>query len=178
MTELNYQLNEQLKTTNQNLPDNKSVHFDAQKQWHLERYRRQGGNIPIDNSLLYPPNRSIPVLQALTQINRLTGFLDAFQHKTIGYTPLRPNDNFFYAAIIGFGENIGIPEMAAISIGVAKNTLDTVSTHYFSPEMTLKANDLILAQSNSLPIIDLFRNQSEFIHPAAMDKNMMFPYRR
>lgn len=164
ITDVNQQINDQLKTTNQNLPDNKAVYFDTQKRWHMRHPRKESDNVPIDNSLLYPPNRSIPILQALIQINRLTGFLDAFQHKTIDYTPERPNDNFFYAAIIGFGENIGIPEMAAISKGISKNTLETVAIHYFSAEMTLKANDLILAQSNSLPIIDLFRQQSEFIH--------------
>lgn len=164
IADINQQLTEQLKIANQNLPDNKTIHFDTQGGWHLERYRRQVDESAIDNSLLYPPNRSIAILQALTQINQLTGFLDAFQHKTTDYTPPRPSDTFFYAAIIGFGENIGIPEMAAISKGVTKNTLETVATHYFSPGMTLKANDLILAQSNSLPIIDLFRQQKGFIH--------------
>lgn len=161
---LNQQLNEQFRTTNQNLATNKDVYFDVQKQWHLHRYRAEIDKTPIDNSLLYPPNRSISILQVLTQINQVTGFLNAFQHKTAHFTPNRPNDNFFYATIIGFGENIGIPEMAAISRNISKNTLETVAIHYFSPEMTLKANDLILAKSNQLPIIDFFRQQKGFVH--------------
>jgi len=33
--------------------------------------------------------------------------------------------------------------------------------------MTLRANDLILAKSNQLPIIDIFRAQEGFIHPGS-----------
>ncbi len=161
---LNDKINQQFKITNDRLWENKDVYFDKDEQWHLHRYKAEGDKIPIDNSLLYPPNRSIPLVQVLIQINQLTGFLDAFQHKTEHYVPTRPGNNIFYAAIIGFGENIGIPEMGNISRNIAKNTLETVATHYFSPEMTLKANDLILSMSNKLPIIDFFRQQSGFIH--------------
>lgn len=161
---LNKQLNEQFRITNQNLGTNKAIYFDTKEQWHLHRYKAEGNKIQLDNTLLYPPNRSISILQVLTQINQVTGFLNAFQHKTAHFTPTRPNDNFFFAAIIGFGENIGIPEMAAISRNISKNTLETVANHYFSPEMTLKANDLILVKSNQLPIIDIFRQQKGFIH--------------
>ncbi len=161
---LNQQLNEQFRITNQSLATNKAVYFDTKGQWHLHRYQAENRRTQLDNTLLYPPNRSISILQVLTQINQLTGFLDAFQHKTSHFTPARPNDNFFYAAIIGFGENIGIPEMAAISRNISKNTLETVANHYFSPEMTLKANDLILIKSNQLPIIEVFRQQKGFVH--------------
>ncbi len=161
---LNKQLNEQFRITNQNLGTNKAIYFDTKEQWHLHRYKAEGNKIQLNNTLLYPPNRSISILQVLTQINQVTGFLNAFQHKTAHFTPTRPNDNFFFAAIIGFGENIGIPEMAAISRNISKNTLETVANHYFSPEMTLKANDLILVKSNQLPIIDIFRQQKGFIH--------------
>lgn len=161
---LNDKLNHQFMVTNDRLSENKDIYFDKDGQWHLHRYKAEGDNIPIDNRLLYPPNRSIPLLQVLIQINQLTGFLEAFQHKTEHYIPTRPGNNIFYAAIIGFGENIGISEMGDISRNIAKNTLETVATHYFSPEMTLKANDLILSMSNKLPIIDFFRQQSGFVH--------------
>lgn len=101
--------------TNYRLSENKDVCFDKNGQWHLHRYKVECGNIHIDNRLLYPPNRSIPLLQVLIQINQLTGFLKAFQHKTEHYISTRPRNNIFYAAIIGFGENIGISEMGDIS---------------------------------------------------------------
>ena len=39
-----------------------------------------------------------------------------------------------------------------------------MATQYFSPEMTLEANDCILSHSNSLPLTDLFRHRQGFIH--------------
>ena len=58
------------------------------------------------------------------------------------------------AAIIGYGENIGIRKMGLISKSISVNALETVATHYLSPKTVLRANDLILAKSNKLPLTD------------------------
>ena len=87
------------------------------------------------------------------------------------YVPRRPDDRLFYAAIIGYGENIGIRKMGRISKDITVDSLESVATHYFSPELTLQANDLILKQSNQLPIIDLFRYQSELVHTGSDGQN-------
>lgn len=54
--------------------------------------------------------------------------------------------------------------MGLISRNLSPESLEAVATHYFSPELTLRANDLILKHSDRLPVIDLFRNQSNLVH--------------
>jgi hypothetical protein len=129
----------------------------------LHRYRASEQK-EVNNISLYPQRKVISVLEVLHQVNELTGFLTAFQYKAVDYIPKRADDRMFYAAIIGYGENIGIRKMGLISKNIAPDSLESVATHYFSPELTLQANDLILKHSNQLPIVDLFRNQSEFVH--------------
>jgi TnpA family transposase len=163
LTNLNNQLNQQFKLTNETILNNEAIYFDKNDRWHLHRYKAKED--PQDNSALFPQKKIISILEVLTQINKLTGFLNAFQYKAMdNYNPKRPIDNLFYAAVMGYGENIGIRKMGLISKNINADSLENVATQYFSPEMVLQANDLILAKSNLLPIIDLFRNQSSFIH--------------
>jgi TnpA family transposase len=160
---LNQSLNQQYKSVNEGLGANPSVYFDKGGRWHVHRYRSKGGK-EADGVSLYPQGKVISVLEVLRQVNDLTGFLGAFQFKTLDYLPKRPEDRLLYAAIIGYGENIGIRKMGLISRNLSPESLEAVATHYFSPELTLRANDLILKHSNRLPIIDLFRNQSALVH--------------
>lgn len=160
---LNQSLNQHFKSVNEGLGANPSVYFDKSGRWHLHRYRSKGAK-ETDGVSLYPQGKVISVLEVLRQVNDLTGFLGAFQFKTLDYLPKRPEDRLFYAAIIGYGENIGIRKMGLISRNLSPESLEAVATHYFSPELTLRANDLILKHSNRLPIIDLFRNQSDLVH--------------
>lgn len=90
--------------------------------------------------------------------------MDAFRYKATGYVSKKPDERFFYAAIIGYGENIGIRKMGMTSKNILQNTLETIASHYFSPDSSIAANDLILEKSNRLPITNVFRNLSEFIH--------------
>lgn len=160
---LNQNLNQQFKYVNEGLKTNPSVYFDKDGRWHLHRYRASEQK-EENNISLYPQRKVISVLEVLHQVNELTGFLTAFQYKAVDYIPQRADDRLFYAAIIGYGENIGIRKMGQISKNVTPDSLESVATHYFSPELTLQANDLILKHSNQLPIVDLFRNQSELVH--------------
>jgi TnpA family transposase len=166
LAEIGKGLNEQFRLTNETLAANGAVFFDRNGRWHLHRYgAREDVGPQGDTTLLYPQKKVISILEVLTQINKLTGFLGAFQYKGIdNHSPKRPTDNLFYAAIMGYGENIGIRKMGQISKNINQGSLETVATHYFSPEMVLQANDMVLARSNALPIIDLFRNQPSFVH--------------
>jgi TnpA family transposase len=161
---LNDTLNQQFEMTNKGLSNNAAVYFDKEQRWHLHRYKASDDTDEMCSVSLYPQRKVISILDVLNQINELTGFLTAFQYNSVDYIPKRPDDKLFYAAIMGYGENIGIRKMGLISKNIIQSSLESVATHYFSPEMTLQANDLILSQSNQLPIIDLFRNQSDFVH--------------
>lgn len=160
---LNEKLNNRFEALNSGLDKNLQVYFDKQGQWHLHRYQSQKSEEPV-SALLYPQHKVISLLNVLRLVNKETGFMEAFKYKDLGYIPSKPDERFFYAAIIGYGENIGIRKMGLISKNIIQSTLETVASHYFSPDSSMEANDMILAKSNSLPITNIFRNLSEFIH--------------
>lgn len=161
---LNERLNAQFDKTNRGLDTNPQVFFDKTNLWHLHRYAADEEKKLEDALLLYPTNRVIALRDVLSQVNQLTGFLTAFTHQGIGYKPTPPDKRLLIAAIIGYGENIGIRKMGLISKNISVNALETIATHYFSPEGVLRANDLILSQSNKLPLTEQFRQQPGFIH--------------
>ncbi len=161
---LNERLNQQFRKTNARLGTNPQVFFDKIGHWHLHRYRADEDDDLADRPVLYPTNRVISLRDVLSQVNGLTGFLNAFTHQGFVHKPTRPDERLLLAAVIGYGENIGIRKMGLISRSISVNALETVATHYFSPEMVLRANDRIVAQSNQLPLTDQFRRQAGFIH--------------
>lgn len=161
---LNERLNQQFERTNAGLATNPQVYFDAQGGWHLHRYRAQETEDDPAIGLLYPASRVISLRDVLVQVQALTGFLGKFQHQGHPQKPTRPDTRLLLAALIGYGENIGIRKMALISRNISAPALETVATQYFSPEMTLDANDCILSHSNSLPLTDLFRHRQGFVH--------------
>jgi len=137
---LNEKLNMRLEALNSRLDKNQQVYFDKQDQWHLHRYQSQKDEEPV-SALLYPQHKVISLLNVLRLVNKATGFMEAFKYKDVGYVPSKPDERFFYAAIIGYGENIGIRKMGLISKNITQSTLETVASHYFSPDSSMKAND-------------------------------------
>ncbi|GAA4461182.1 hypothetical protein GCM10023189_36530 [Nibrella saemangeumensis] len=160
---LNERLNCQFAQTNQGLTTNPQVFFDAHGGWHLHRYRADEEQEQGVTRLLYPASRVVSLQDVLLQVENLTGFLSKFQHQGFVQKPTRPDLRLLLAAIIGYGENIGIRKMALVSRNISVHALETVATQYFSPEMVVEANDCILAHSNALPLTDLFRRQEGLV---------------
>ncbi|SFE88454.1 Tn3 family transposase [Spirosoma endophyticum] len=161
---LNQRLNQQFAATNAGIARNIQVYFDAHGGWHLHRYRAGDREDNPAVHLLYPASRVISLRDVLLQVETLTGFLSRFQHQGLPHKPSRPETPLLLAALIGYGENIGIRKMALISRRISAHALETVATQYFSPEMTQEASDCIVARSNALPLTDLFRRQENVIH--------------
>ena len=166
---LNKRLNEQFRQTNQGLVTNPQVYFDVHGGWHLHRYRAEEDQQQQQAAvgLLYPASQVISLRDVLLQVERLTGFLGKFRHQGFAHKPTRPATRLLLAALIGYGENIGIRKMALISKSISVNALETVATQYFSPEMTLEAIDCILSHSDALPLTELFRRKDGFVHTAS-----------
>jgi TnpA family transposase len=160
---INERLNRQFAQTNQELATNPQVFFDAHGAWHLHRYRADEEQEPSVSRQLYPASRVISLRDVLLQVEGLTGFLSKFQHQGFTQKPTRPDIRLLLAAIIGYGENIGIRKMALVSKNISVHSLETVATHYFSPELVVEANDCILAHSYALPLTDLFRRQEGLV---------------
>jgi len=168
LLKLNEELNYRLRLVNQHVDNgqNQQVYVDAEGQWHMHRYKPDENEVE-DPQNLYPQNRAVSLLEVLITIDRISGFTNAFQHKGIDYLPPRPADKLFFASIIGLGCNIGIPKMSMISKNITGSALQTTSIQYFSPDMALKANDIVVEFSNKLPLTDKFRIHPGFIHTSS-----------
>ncbi len=165
LLKLNERLNAQIKKTNNQLSENKQVYFDAAGDWHLMKDKRSEEE--PDAESLYPQEYIIPVLGVLTTVGNICGFTSVFNHHGIDYVPKRPEQKLFFAAILGFGCNIGIRKFSFMSKGIRTSSLETTALHYFTPETLIEANDKLLSFSNSLPLTSHFRKEEDFVHTSS-----------
>lgn len=162
---LNEKLNAQIKRTNEQLDENKQVYFDVAGDWHLMKDKRKEAE-PNSESL-YPQEYIIPLLEVLTTVEKASGFISVFNHQGIDYLPKRPEQKLFFAAILGYGCNIGIRKFSFMSKGIPTSSLETTALHYFSPEILIRANDKLLSFSNALPLTAHFSKDEGFVHTSS-----------
>ncbi len=167
---VNHALNRQFEIANINLAGNPFLSVDVHGKWLFHKPKEeefmQEEKARL-TKLLYPADRSISILEVFFQLHRLTGFISFFEHHSPLMEPKRPADRLFYAAIIGYGENIGISAMATISKNIGRNSLENVATHYFSPETLMEVNGYLVELTNQLPLEDHFRRHSGFVHTSS-----------
>ncbi len=164
---LNKKLNAQIKQTNGNieLGENKQIYFDPNGDWHLMKDKREEQE--TDYESLYPQDYVIPLLEVLTTVENASGFTSVFNHHGIDYVPKHPEIKLFFAAILGYGCNIGIRKFSFMSKGIRTSSLETIALHYFSPETLIQANDKLLSFSNALPLTSHFRKEEDFVHTSS-----------
>ncbi len=165
LLKLNENLNAQIKKTNDQLGENKQVYFDTSGEWHLTKDKRSQEEPDFES--LYPQEYIIPLLEVLTVVEQVCGFTSVFNHHGINYVPKRPEQKLFFAAILGFGCNIGIRKFSFMSKGIRTSSLETTALHYFTPEALIQANDKLLSFSNSLPLTSHFRKEEDFVHTSS-----------
>ncbi|MDQ6481692.1 Tn3 family transposase [Dyadobacter sp. LHD-138] len=104
----------------------------------------------------YSQGYVIPLVEVLSTVQNATGFISSFIHSGIDNIPKRPEEKLFFAAILGFGCNIGIRKFSFMSKGIRTSSLETTALQYFSPDTVVPANDKVLALSNALPLTEQF----------------------
>jgi TnpA family transposase len=164
---LNETLNAQIKKTNEHIEagQNKKVYFDTGGNWHLMKDKSEEDT--VESESLYPQEYVIPLLEVLQTVQTATDFASVFKHAGIDHTPKRPDEKLFFAAILGYGCNIGIRKFSFMSKGIRTSSLETTALHYFSPEILIQANDKVLTFSNALPLTEHFRKDTGFIHTSS-----------
>jgi Tn3 transposase DDE domain len=154
LLDINETLNRQFERVNQNLPLNPFISIDSHGKWKTHKPQEDEFSKEEkqrSTKLLYPPERSVPILGVLSQVHQLSNYLSFFKHHSPLMNPKRPPERLFYAALIGYGENIGILPMGNISENIDKSALDNVATHYFDADTLLEVNDYIVGLTNQLP---------------------------
>ena len=103
----------------------------------------------------------------LSTVNRLTGFLDAFEPWYVKYARARPPEKTFLAGIVGYGCFIGIGKIARISKWINATELETTVNGYFTLENLHAANDLLLTFMDQLELPEVYRRHAGKLHTSS-----------
>jgi TnpA family transposase len=90
-----------------------------------------------------------------------------FTHYSLGRNRSNIKIEALFASIIGYGCNINISRMAKISKGIFEHDIEHASNWYLSNENLIEANDKIIAFTEQLDIVKLFKNDKDKNHTAS-----------
>ena len=108
-----------------------------------------------------------PLIEVLSTVNRLTGFIDAFEPWYVKYARARPLEKTFLAGILGYGCFSGIGKIARISKWINETELETTVNGYFTLDNLHAANDLILKFMDRLELPEIYRRQAGKMHTSS-----------
>ncbi|SHM24284.1 Tn3 family transposase [Hymenobacter psychrotolerans] len=116
---------------------------------------------------LFPGPGSISLHEVLHTVNAQCRFTDCLQHWSVRNRPPRPADRLFFAAVMAYGCNLGLPRMAHATRHVSQATLENTVNWYFSLDNLRKANDAVVALIGKLPVSRLFRRHPDQTHTSS-----------
>lgn len=165
LNELRAKLDESFRIVNTNVLEgqNEYLKFDRKNKFHVVTPKKEteinAEALSIADYL--PEKRYIPVAEVLKSVNSLTGFLDCFEHWQDSHIKKKKPEHHFYAAILGYGCNIGIHKMSKISNMVSEGELNYLVNWNFSLNNIHNANDRILQYMDRLELPNIYKNNDE-----------------
>ena len=124
--------------------------------------------LPEDLQDLYPRDRTFPIFEVFHTVNRYTGYTKDLHHRQDHNHQEVMADIVNFAAMIGWGCNLGMSRMAQRSKNVSQSALDRVARWYFSPDNLRQANDRLVDFMHRMPIANLFK-EDELVMRSASD---------
>lgn len=162
---LKQQLDQKYKTINERILNGENEYLAIDNKGKLKISTPKIDNDESEYiSALLGQSGFVPVLQVLSDINRITEFTDTFKHFSIKNQKMDPKAQTIFAGIMGKGCNIGINRIANISVGVNENTLKNMVNWCFSLKNIQQANNKILAVTNKLFLANAYRKKPDEIH--------------
>ena len=113
---------------------------------------------------LLPHQRYISLVEVLSTVNRLTGFIEAFEPWHVKYVRSKPPEKTFLAGIVGYGCFIGIGKIARISKWINESELESTINGYFTLDNLHAANDRVLTFMGRLELPEFYRRQTDMLH--------------
>jgi len=114
----------------------------------------------------------VPILQILSDVERITQFTQCFKHHSIKHVKQRPCTEVYFAGLIGLGCNIGVRKMAQISLGIKENTLLNAVNWYFNLKNLQAANQQLVILINRLNLPTIFLADPEKTHTVSDGKKI------
>jgi hypothetical protein len=161
-------LDQQYHHTNHHLTQGANPYFHRHKDrsFHLSTPKTQADDSDPLCALL-PHQHYISLVEVLSTVHRLTGFLDAFEPWYVKYARARPPEKTFLAGVVGYGCFIGIGKIARISKWINATELETTVNGYFTLENLHAANDLLLTFMDQLELPEVYRRHAGKLHTSS-----------
>lgn len=166
--ELKNLLNEKYKIVNQRFLEKRNPYLSNHDDGHiLVETPALDDKVTEYVTALLDQGGFVPILQVLSEINKITHFTKCFKHHSIKYVKHRPAPETFFAGIIGLGCNIGVSKMAQISTGVNENTLLNAVNWYFSRKTLHDTNQRIIEFIHKLTLSNIFIAEKNQLHSSS-----------
>ena len=161
-------LDQQYHHTNHRLTQGANPYFHRHKDrsFHLSTPKTQADDSDPLRAFL-PHQHYISLVEVLSTVHRLTGFLEAFEPWYVKYARARPPEKTFLAGIVGYGCFIGIGKIARISKWINTTELETTVNGYFTLENLHAANDLLLTFMDQLELPEVYRRHAGKLHTSS-----------
>lgn len=165
MDKLKIQLDESYHETNYNINSGKNlfIKFDNQGRMILETPKVEKINTQ-SVSALFSDQKYKSILKILSDINKVTNFLDCFRHHNIKDKKILPKSSIYYAAILGMGCNIGINKMANVSKGITEDSLLNFVNWHMNLDNVDAANEKVLNLQSKLSLTKVFQKDPDKLH--------------
>jgi TnpA family transposase len=103
----------------------------------------------------------------LSDVQRLTNYLDCFRHYSVKDKKVLPKPSVFYAAILSLGCNIGLSKMANVSKGISEDSLLNLVNWHISLENIHAANQCILDLLGQLSLAKIYQKNPHELHTSS-----------
>ncbi|MDP1574979.1 MAG: Tn3 family transposase [Coxiellaceae bacterium] len=162
---LKQQLDQKYRTVNERILNggNQFLTIDEKSKFKISTPKTESDESEYVSALL-GQSGFVPILQVLSDINKVTEFTDKFRHHSVKNKKMNPKAQTIFAGIMGKGCNIGINRIANISVGVNEDTLKNMVNWCFSLKNIQQANNKILAVTNKLSLANAYRKKPGEIH--------------
>ena len=153
LAELEQQLEDRLARVNQRLSAGENEHFELKPrgQWSLS----SPGIRDSENHPMFSDLKKVNLSSVLHFVNQRCHFTDALCHILGRYTKHTADERILIAALMAWGTNMGIGQMADTS-DIDYHTLSDASDNFLRPETLEVANDLVCNATYELPIFSQY----------------------
>ncbi len=168
LNSIGQRLNEQYSQVNRRLESGENPHLKVRPNgsFHVKTPKLEEVE-SLSLGSFFPERKYIPLLEALATVDQATHFLREFEHWQIKYNRAKPAAKIFFAAIMGYGCDIGHRKLAQISKQIDENELDNAVNWYFSLENVQGANDCIVRFIDRMDLPNLYRREEDMLHTSS-----------
>jgi TnpA family transposase len=159
-------VDEQYKTTNENITVNPYVKFNAKGVAKVTAPKSSDAREGVIPEWI-GADKYISLTKILSDIRYCTDYISSFTHYSIKSSKSTPSDGSFYAAIIALGCNIGIRRMGKITDGMTADRLEYIVRRFCSKKNIDEANRKIIGLINSLPLSGIYPENREKLNTSS-----------